>query len=211
MKKLSLLLTLLVCLCIASTAGAEKIKFKDKNFNYKGYKEVEITALEDLNYDKTDFVTDSATEMKIKTLLMSAFNKKSINVTDVAAGSTKPAPSLTPIPEISVKVYVLGYDKIWHDAWVETQHYTETYTIQEKDNRGRYHDTVVRVPATRQIEHPAGYYHTARVDMEFTVRDPRTQKVIYSIRDTRSRGGEDDTSGMLKRICGDFVDDITKN
>jgi hypothetical protein len=106
-----------------------------------------------------------------------------------------------------VKVYCLGYDKIFHGPWDEVV--TRTSTISHVDRHG--HSDYIYIPYTEVVHHPAGYYYNAEADLEFDVIDSRTNKTIYTVRDSRGRGGETDTSGMLKRICNDFAEDITKN
>lgn len=205
MKKFATLLFLLLLL-IALPVSAEKIKFKDKNCEFANYSNVQLTGITSLQIDKTDFEIDPTAESKVKMMLMSAFNKKKINlITDTEAGQ------ISPKFGFDVKIYVFGNDKIWHDAWTEMVTSYKTVYVDDYDSHGHYHSRAISVPYTEPVFHPAGYYYTARVDMEIGMKDLRTDKLVYSIRDTRSRGGETDTSGMLKRICSDFVDDVTNN
>ena len=189
---------------LALPVSAEKIKFKDKNYSFGKYSKIQLTGISDLQIDRTDFEFDQSAESKVKMNLLSKFNKKDVTLDDNTDTS-----GVTPKLGFDVKIYILGNDKIWHEAWVETVHTTKTIWVDDVDKHGRRSSRSISVPVTEYVNHPAGFYYTARVDLEFNVKDLRTGKLVYSIRDTRSRGGESDTSGMLGRICGDFVDDIT--
>ncbi len=207
MKKVFCLTICLLVLLLASTASAEKIKFKDKNFNYKNFQTVQLSGMSFLALDRTDFEEDQAADSSLLTSLRSAFSKRNISLMTAEDIKDTETTTLISKPIIQAKIFVMGYDKIWHDAWTE-EYYTRK-EIRIKDDHGK--ETTISVPQKEYIQHPAGYYYTARVDIEFNVKDSRTDKVIYTVRDTRSRGGESDTSGMLKRICNDFAEDLTKN
>ena len=43
---------------------------------------------------------------------------------------------------------------------------------------------------------------------QFIVKDHKTNKVVYSVRDDRQRQSTNDYSGMVKRICNDFLKDL---
>lgn len=204
MKKFAALIFTLV-LCIALPASAEKIKFKDSSYDFAHYSNIQLMGITSMEIDRTDFEVDPAAADKAKMALFAAFDKKKRKVQELEAGD-----QITPKLGFSVKILVFGNDKIWHDAWVETVHTSKTIYIDDYDRKGLKRSKAISIPVTEHINHPAGYYYTARVDMEFAVKDLRTGKLVYSLRDTRSRGGETDTSGMLKRICNDFVDDIAK-
>ncbi len=202
MKKICALLLSLIFL-LALPVSAEKVKFKDKKYDFGKYSKIQLMGIADVQIDKTDFEFDSSAESKVKMHLLSAFNKKDISVEDKTGEGV-----ITPKLGFDVKIYVFGNDKIWHDAWVETVNTTKNIQVDE-DRNGRKYTKTISIPVTEYVNHPAGYYYTARVDLEFNVKDLRTDKLVYSVRDTRARGGESDTSGMLGRICGDFVSDIT--
>ena len=206
MKKWTLVLTLIL-MFITSVAGAEKIKFKDTQFNYKNFSVAQLSSITFLNVDNSGFVTDKGGETKITLLLRQALSKHNIILNEASQiKQTAEESSLRSVPLIAVKVYCLGYDKIYHGPWDETV--TRTQSVEVYRN-GR--STWVYFPYTEIVHHPAGYYYNAEADLQFDVTDSRTGKTIYTVRDSRGRGGESDTSGMLKRICNDFVDDITQN
>ena len=205
MKKFSALVFLLI-LMLALPVNAEKIKFKAKDADFNNYSNIQLMGITSVQIDHTDFEVDPTAESKVKMSLLSAFSKKKVNVE-----LENKAGDVTPKYGFDVKIYVFGNDKIWHDAWMETVSSYKTIYVDDYDRNGHRYSRSISIPYTEQVYHPAGYYYTARVDLEIAVKDLRKDKLIYSIRDTRSRGGETDTSGMLKRICSDFVDDITNN
>ena len=204
MKKFCALLFVIMML-LALPVSAEKVKFKDSNCNFTGYSSIYMMGISPLQLDQTDFVADYTADSKVRMTLLSAFADKKIRMEETLQEN-----ALSPKLGFDVKIYVFGYDKIWHDAWVETVNTTKTIVITKYRN-GREEKETISVPDVQYVQHPAGYYYTARVDLAFNVTDQRTGRLVYSLRDTRSRGGETDTSGMLKRICNDFVKDITKN
>ena len=208
-KFITVLLVITAFICMATTASAEKIKWKDKgNFDFKKFDTIQITSMTPLYVDNTGFVTDTTAPSKIVALLRSALGNKKVSLSDLDELKEEPSNTgLKVIPNLEIKIYEFGYDKNWHDAWTETIYVDRK--IEKKDKNGRY--SYISIPVPEVIHHPAGYFYTAQVDVEFIVKNPRTGKTVYSIRDTRSRGGEQDTSGMIKRICNDFADDVTKN
>ena len=207
MKKVLCLTICLLMLLLTSTASAEKIKFKDKNFNYKNFQTVQMGGMNFLAIDRTDFEEDQAADSKLLTSLRTAFSNRNINLVTTEEMKGGEATTLISKPFIQAKIFIMGFDKIWHEAWIETVYTTRDLRIKDKDGK----ETTISIPDKEYVNHPAGYYYTARVDIEFNVKDSRTDKVIYTVRDTRSRGGETDTSGMLKRICNDFAEDLTHN
>ena len=202
MKKI-LALVLGLMFLLALPVSAEKVKFKDKNYEFGKFTKIQLMGIASVQVDKTDFEIDNSADSKVRMLLLSDFNKKNITLEEKTEDNV-----VTPKMGFDVKIYVFGNDKIWHEAWVETVHTSKTIWIDE-DKHGKKSQKSITIPVTEYVNHPAGYYYTARVDLEFNVKDLRTNKLVYSVRDTRSRGGESDTSGMVKRICEDFVDDIS--
>lgn len=208
MKKI-FMACLLTLVFLTIPVSAEKIKFKDPGFDYKGYTVAQISNIALLNVDNKDFVSDQGAENKITLLLRQAFvdRKVTLRTPEQIKETATQQSSLKAVPEISVKVYCLGYDKIYHGPWSETVAVTRpVYAID-----GWGHWGYIYVPDIQVVHHPAGYYYNAEADIEFNVTDARSGKVIYTVRDSRGRGGETDSSGMLKRICNDFVEDVTKN
>lgn len=139
-----------------------------------------------------------------------------------SAGTVKAAPETTdagkaavvvpsfnltdkPALQVSVTVYELGYKKWHHDAWKETK--TVMRDFKYYDSKGK--ESVVRLPMTETMDHPAGYNYQAEADIEFNVMNPKNGAVVYTVRDTRQRDGEASSDSMLKRIVKDFVSDIS--
>ncbi|MEG1727753.1 MAG: hypothetical protein RR321_07595 [Acidaminococcaceae bacterium] len=110
-------------------------------------------------------------------------------------------------PRIFVTVYALGSAARWQEGWTEVR--TVNRKIERTDNYGRRE--TFWIPDKEYIQHPAHYNWTAYADLEFTLKAPDSDTVLYTVRDNRDRGGETDTAGMLKRICEDFAKEITRN
>jgi hypothetical protein len=204
---------ILVCLCLiiglfAGSASAERIVFKDPQFGFGDYKTMQLTNVSLINVDTKDFVTDPTAESKVVTALRGAMAKKGVTVRtpDQIPASTPGIESLKSIPEVSVKVYCIGYDNIYRNAWTETRRVMETYTGQLGWSWNKM--LTVTVPRTQKIEHPAGYYHNAEVDMEINVINPYTKAVVYTVRDSRGEGNSTNTTNLLLGICKDFSKDV---
>jgi hypothetical protein len=207
MKKILISLFLLVSL-LAGSASAERITFKSPNFNFGDYKIMQLTNVTVLNVDTKDFVVDKTADTKVITALRGAMAKKGVTVRtpDQIPSSTPGIRSLSTIPEVSIKVYCMGYDNIYRDAWVETRTVMQEYSGQLGWDWSK---TVrVTVPKTEKIEHPAGYYQNAELDMEINVINPLTRDVVYTVRDSRSEGDSTNTTNLLLKICKDFSKDV---
>lgn len=206
MKKIVLLLTLCLVM-IAATASAEKFRYKDTGFDFKGYKQADLVDIAVQVIDVPDFVADQGSDQKVRLQLLEALGNKKVRLQvehpDFVTGGPKTTGS---VPQITVKIYRLGYQKNYHGPWTETKNYTKSVVV--KDYKGK--DKTIYFPETTVIDHPEGYDMQAWAELEFNVTDARGGRIIYSVRDSRYRAGED-YDGMLKRICSDFVDDITKN
>jgi hypothetical protein len=228
MKKLLLGFTLGLIL-LTGTASAEKFRYKDPDFDFKNYRTAALTDIAIRVANVPDFVADQGSDQKIRLQLQEALSKKKIRLrlenqplpapdtgaAQSAATTTTTGPSwrsaLTPagsaknIPQIQVKVYRLGYEKFYHGPWTETKNYTRTVTVKNHDGK----EETIYIPETTIVDHPEGYDLQAWAELEFNVTDTRTGKSIYTLRDSRYRAGAD-YDGMLKRICNEFVEDITK-
>ena len=198
MKKLLLSLTLCLVL-LTGTASAEKFRYKDPDFDFKNYQKAALTDIAIQVANVPDFIADQGSDQKIRLQLQEALAKKNIRL----QLEDQPAPAL---PQIQVKVYRLGYEKFYHGPWTETKNSTRTVTV--KNHEGK--EKTIYIPETTIVDHPEGYDLQAWAELEFTVTNPRTGRSIYTLRDSRYRAGAD-YDGMLKRICNEFVEDITKN
>ena len=225
MKKLLLSLTLCLVL-LTGTASAEKFRYKDPDFDFKNYRTAALTDIAIRIANVPDFIADQGSDQKIRLQLQEALAKKKIRLqlenqpeqgTDGMSEQTAKVAAATHkswrsealdknMPQIQVKVYRLGYEKFYHGPWTETKNYTRTVTVKNRDGK----DETIYIPETTIVDHPEGYDLQAWAELEFAVTDTRTGRSIYTLRDSRYRAGSD-YDGMLKRICNEFVEDITKN
>ena len=225
MKKLLLSLTLCLVL-LTGTASAEKFRYKDPDFDFKNYHTAALTDIAIRIANVPDFIADQGSDQKIRLQLQEALAKKKIRLqlenqpeqgTDGMSEQTAKVAAATHkswrsealdknMPQIQVKVYRLGYEKFYHGPWTETKNYTRTVTVKNRDGK----DETIYIPETTIVDHPEGYDLQAWAELEFAVTDTRTGRSIYTLRDSRYRAGSD-YDGMLKRICNEFVEDITKN
>ena len=198
MKKFFSLLLLTVFFCVLpSLARAEKNKFKDENFNFKQIKTVQITNLSSKTPKLSTYTEDINAAAKVLNTLEIDLQKRHIKTS-----ATNNAPI-----NIQVTINALG-TFIEHVAA-----YDETKTVDKKtvgkDAAG--HDVVVTIPAEEVVHHEAKDITHAIADLTFIVTDNKTGAEIYTLTDSRERSNEDDTSGMLGRICKDFAKDISRN
>ena len=207
MKKLAFCLCALLTM-FATTASAERVVFKSPNFNFGDYKIMQITNISVLNVYGKDFVSDNGVDSKVLIGLRGALAKKDVVVRtpEQIPASTPGTRSLTTIPEVSIKVYCMGYDNIYREAW------TEQRTVMEEINAswgwGIDKEARITVPKTITIQHPAGYYRNAELDIEINVIKPLNKEVVYTVRDSRGEGDSTNTIGLLNDAMKAFVKDI---
>ena len=79
MKKWTLLLTVMLLLLV-NVAGAEKVKFKDNQFNFTNYSDARLSSVNVLNVDQDSFITDQGSEAKITLLLRQALGNRKIDL-----------------------------------------------------------------------------------------------------------------------------------
>ena len=162
----------------------------------EGTSDVTSKALPAVTADVTSKVTSAGTA------------KATSEMTDAGkAALVVPSFNLTEKPalQVAVTVYELGYRKWYHEAWKETK--TVIRDFKYYDSKGK--ESVVRIPMTETVDHPAGYSYQAKADIEFNVTNPKSGAVVYTVRDTRLRDDETSSDSMLKRIVKDFVSDIS--
>ena len=234
MKKLLTILTLCLLL-VTATASAEKFRYKDPEFDFKDRTKMQLLDIAILESTGQDYVPDDGVDQKIRLQLRSALAEKKVRLQVEAAPSAagpgkvgspgaEPAGAATTLEnqgsilrteknllqsplQITVKIYRLGYERYYRGPWTQTTETTKSIVVKDREGR----DKTIYVPETVVTNHPEGYYYNAFADIEFNVVDPKSGQTVYSLHDSRTRGGETDTDGMLKRICNDFVEDVTKN
>lgn len=207
MKKGLICLGLLLTL-FTSTASADRLVYKKPNYNFGDFKTIQVTNISMLNVDNKDFITDKTADSKVAIALRGAMAKKGVTVRmpDQIPASTPGTRSLTSIPEVSIKVYCIGYDHIYRKAWVETRRVMDTYSGQVGFDWSK--TLVVTVPKTIKIDHPEGYYDNAEVDIEINILNPLTKDPVYTVRDSRSEGDSTNPANLLAEIFKAFAKDV---
>lgn len=203
-KKISFLVIMLLMLTLP--AFAEKTKFKDKNYDFKGLIKIQAMEIASAQPASTDnLIQEKDADDIVKNAVIKAFKKKEIAVKEVTVFN-----QIRPKLGFTVKIYNLGYEQIWHDAYISIENTYKSVDVDTYDENGKPTTITVDVPVTEAVEHEAGYSYAAKADIEFTVYDVRNNRVVYSVRDVRDKQGFRETDGMVERICNDFVNDITK-
>lgn|GEM_PF-1624155 len=207
MKKLLVLLTVLLTL-LMGTAYAEKTKFKEANFNFKNLKTLHLAVTQGPKDAATEaYFPDAAPVNRVLENLRGDLQDRGLTLNEGAV--RKPAPYLhnkvIRRAELTINVYKMGYDKTWKEPWDEMV--TRDEKKVAKDEHGN--DVIVVEPVQEMVHHPGEWDYHCYADVEFLVKDP-AGRLIYSVRDTRDRGGQD-YDGMLGRICKDFAKDVSKN
>lgn len=160
-------------------------------------------------YTKNVVITD-----KINGEEVAPVRKKPVNPLKKAKAKTLAAIRAKNAPLVTVKVLNLGTRNIHHESWNETYIYYNKIVreVCYRDSRGykRYRDEVITVPEER-IKHHAGYTSTtAYAELEFFVKNPKDDnEIIFTIHDSRSREYENNTGGMLERICKLFAKKVS--
>ena len=195
--------------------GAEKVQWKDPDYNFEAIKTVRMEEIVMQEPAYENFITDTAAAEKVEIALKKALQERNIKVekaqdeetTQSADESVKPLLLKEKKPLVTVQVYALGRQWVWKEAWTEKR--MSDKKISVLNDQGGY--TTISIPYPETIEHPRRKFWTARAELELSVRDPKTNKVVYTIHDMRVLEGTDDTTGMLKRITKDFAKDISRN
>jgi hypothetical protein len=204
MKKIFVLVLVFMTL-VMGTAFAEKDKYKNDDYDFKSVKTMLIasatgpSATASENYYPAAAPTD-----KVTTLVREDLEKRGVSLISGYAGISQRKNKTAPVC-LAITVYKMGYDKSWKAPWDETV--TENEKKVAKDENGN--DVIVTEPVQKVVHHNGEWQYHCYADVGFKVTD-KNNKVIYSVRDTRDRDGQD-YDGMLGRICKDFSKDVTKN
>ena len=197
MKKI-FILSLLLLFMFTGSVFASKNKFKDNLYDFKN---INIINLVEASYEPVeedaDFTEDSAPVDRVLNQLRTLASKKGISILLEDDYSDK----------ADVDLYLVVHKLGW------TEIVTDSEPVVVHHHHGRHHHhhhsgEIVYVPVTRPVYHPGQWITDAYVEVEFFVKDHKTNKVVYSVRDDRQRQSTNDYSGMVKRICNDFLKDI---
>lgn len=200
-KLLTVLATLILLVTVPTFCGAEKSQQRDKSYNFSKVKSATITGITAQPYSEATYRPDFDLEGKVTTALKNALSSRNIKLGSTMTNLAGHAVN------IAVNVEGLGVFTVHEDA------YDETRTVDKKtiaqDENGK--DVIVTVPTQEIVHHPAQDVPHAVAILNFSVTDSATGKEVYSLRDSRERNDETDTSGMLGRICRDFAKTISRN
>ena len=205
MKKI-FILSLLLLFMFTGPVFASKNKFKDNLYDFKN---VDIINLVEASYEPVvdvDFTEDNAPVDRVLNQLRTLASKKGISILLEENYSDKADVDLYLI------VHKLGTYRYWRQPWTEIVTDSEPVVVHRYHGRHHHHhhhsDEIVYVPVTHPVYHPGQWIMDSYVEIEFIVKDHKTNKVVYSVRDDRQRQSTNDYSGMIKRICNDFLKDI---
>lgn len=200
MKKILLVLLALLTL-IMGTAYADKNRFKDNTYNFRKIHSIHLTdVFNQLSPASNTNMPAADASTKVEIALRNALQKRNVTMLGDAE-----AFGVIHQADVIVTIHKLGSGRWWKAPWEET--ITENEKTIAKDRYG--HDVIVYLPVQRTIHHDGEWEYEAYADLDLTVKDIDTGKVVYTIQDNRFRGGTTDYEGMLGRICGDFAKDIT--
>lgn len=204
MKKI-FIFSLLLLFMFTGSVFASKNKFKDNLYDFK---DINIINLVEASYEPVeedaDFTEDSAPVDRIVNTLRTLASKKGISILLEEDYSDKAD------VDLYLVVHKLGTYRYWREPWTEIVTDSEPVVVHHHHSRHHHHHSgeIVYVPVTRPVYHPGQWITDAYVEVEFFVKDYKTNKVVYSVRDDRQRQSTNDYSGMIKRICNDFLKDL---
>lgn len=209
MKKLLLLLTVAIAmLALPLAAHADKTKWTNPNYDFNKLHRINtekiISALQKA-LTKKDYVFDTSIESNLSITKEDAsqLTKDALSgtYTDI---STKIAPA--PTADLKIIAHKFGYNRRVIPAHEEPR--TRYYKEKVKDNKGNW----IERDAERTVYEyvPASTVYDGYVDVAFHLFDPATGKIIFSLRDTRSRTADSDTTNMWQRMANAFVQDLDK-
>jgi len=190
-------LALVLLMAFAGTVSATKSKFKDPSFNSKTVVRFNLAEANHIGREKEYHSAEARDAVqRVVNALKSAMAKHQKTLLE-SQDTSIPAKY-----NLYLTVNGLGSYQKWHEPWDETV--TENKKVVGKDKNGK--DVIVTVPVKRIVHHPGYYYTVSYAEIELTVKDRDTGKTVYNCIDERSREG--DYTGMVKRICADFANDL---
>ena len=227
MKKLLLLLTVAIAmLALPLAAHADKTKWTNPNYDFNKLHRINLVSISVVDPVGSNFTVDDMATEKIISALQKALTKKdyvfdtsiesNLSITkedasqltkDALSGtytdiSTKIAPA--PTADLKIIAHKFGYNRRVIPAHEEPR--TRYYKEKVKDNKGNW----IERDAERTVYEyvPASTVYDGYVDVAFHLFDPATGKIIFSLRDTRSRTADSDTTNMWQRMANAFVQDL---
>lgn len=210
MKKI-LVVALALLMFAMGTAFAEKTKYEAEDYTFKNIKVVNLVgSTAPVNAATENYFPAAAPVDKVVNYLRADLAKygkylqtegQSTMNNDNRASKYLRKP-VTAKVNLTINVYKMGYDKTWKEPWDETVTREEKRVAQDEHGK----DIIVTEPVQEIVHHEGEWQHHCYADVEFLVKD-LNDKLVYSVRDTRDREGQD-YDGMLGRICKDFAKDL---
>ena len=198
MKKL-FILTLVLLMAIMGTASASKSKFKDPNYDFKNFVNIYLAQATYTPYNiSKDFKEDGDPVNRALNAVRTAMAKKNKYLI------VPPEEPSRARLDLHLVVHRLGNFTYWREPWVEEVIENEKY--EKKDKNGN--KTTYTIPVKRVIQHPGKWITDAYAEVEFTLKDRNTGRVVFNLRDDRKREEVEGYDGMLNRIATDFVNDL---
>ena len=193
MKKLLLLLTVAIAmLALPLAAHADKTKWTNPNYDFNKLHRINLVSISVVDPVGSNFTVDDMATEKIISALQKALTKKDY-VFDTSI-------------ESNLSITKEDASQLTKDALSGT--YTDMST------------KIAPAPTAdlKIIAHKFGYnrrvipstVYDGYVDVAFHLFDPATGKIIFSLRDTRSRTADSDTTNMWQRMANAFVQDLDK-
>jgi len=198
MKKL-FVLTLVLMMTILGTASASKSKFKDPNYDFKNFVNIYLAEATYIPYSTSkDFKEDGDPANRALNAVRTAMAKKNKYLIVPPEEPTRAR------LDLYLAVHRLGTFTYWREPWVEERVENEKYEKKDKDGK----TTTYTIPVRRVIQHPGKWITDAFAEVEFTLKDRNTGRVVFNLRDDRKREEAEGYDGMLNRIAMDFVNDL---
>lgn len=185
------------------TASADRDKWKSDSYPFEQVKAVLVESITVAPPHQVEYTPDEEQAKKVLAAIRGALGKRHVAVYTVA--SDVPS-TLRNVPRLQVEIDVMGKYIEHIAAYDETK--TEDKKVVAQDEHGK--DIIVTVPTQVLIHHPEADVWHASIELSFRALD-KNGKCIYTLDDNRERSYEEDTSGMLGRICSGFAKDITHN
>lgn len=214
MKKLLLLVSLLLMLCLSCTAFASGKIYRNPGYNLTFLQKINVVDIvNDTDEGRYFYPTNGAEEKALANLYESA-GKVKIQLFDARRAETTKAADATALPgqknlrsaDLKLLINSMGYEiREIPGRYEEKTEYVRQY---RKDRYGK--ETYFEVPITRQVYIPPTNVSVAVIDLIYTVTDPDTGTTVASWTDKRERNYEEEVDGMLGRSTKDFFKQLVK-
>lgn len=232
MKKISLFLTACLLLFLPLTVQADSSVFQSPRTNFQHIQDLVLEGINMTSAKNTNL--DKLAAEKVESYLEAALLERKIPLslndplviypstgvttssgklrTKIAALQKQQQAGLTkeqntPVYPFSLAVNINDYGYSYVDRAGYWDTYTDWIEHEWQDHKGNWHHDSIPVTRTRYI--PPTTVKICYVDIEFSLYDTATNKLVWNKRDTRDR--ETNTpDDMARRICKDMAEDLQK-